>query len=63
MCVLLLLLLVVVVVRRVCVCELGNGGCGGCMRVSLGRNAMLPSVCAPDNNVKSCILAKRGLAT
>ena len=61
MCVLLLLLLLVVVVRRVC--ELGNGVCGGCMRVSLGRNAMLPSVCAPDNNVKSCILAKRGLAT
>ena len=61
MCVLLLLLLLVVVVRRVC--ELGNGGCGGCMRVSPGRNAMLPSVCAPDNNVKSCILAKRGLAT
>ena len=44
----------------VCVCELGKVG-GGCMRVSLGRNATLPSVCAPDNNVKSCVLAKRGL--
>ena len=37
----------------------GRGGGG--MRVSLCRNAMLPSVCAPDNNDKSCVLAKRGL--
>ena len=59
---LVVVVVVVVVVRRVCVCELGKGGGGG-MRVSLYRNAMLPSVCAPDNNVKSCILAKRGLAT
>ena len=40
--------------------NLGMGGGGG-MRVSLYRNAMLPSVCAPDNNDKSCVLAKRGL--